>query len=348
MSTTLLKQWRTQAVQKLKTANRVPQRYGTAFHLTPPVADVRDLPVTQFTPFRDKSPRATATVQDSGSLTGFTPPLNVRQSEPVVLKEIVSRSHDPYLLWQIAHSDNLPIQHVVAPSGATVEQAIVTSGQYASQLVVVEVQPHAHCTILDHSVDHTVALRRMIVVVAEGASFTYWALRADNTFMTESLRVTLTGRTAAAHVHHVALDGGAAQADLEVNVVHAAPDTTSHITARLAGYASAQTIYRGKITVQPAARGSNGYQHARALLLSPKAVVDVLPELAINTNDVKCSHGVTTLHLDDTALFYLRSRGVPEQQARALALTGFFHEGLAIPTVLTSELDQRIASVYTT
>lgn len=315
---------RAQAHQKLAMYHQAPQRYGTAFHLTPPATNVNHLPLLQ-----------------------FTSPKKVPHVVPLALERMLSASQDPYLLWHVAHGNRLPINHLVVEDGMAMEQERRTTGSHVSDVTIIEVKPQAKCTIVDTSLDHTIAIRRTVVVVHEGASLTYWALRADNIFMTEALEVHLVGRQANATINHVVINGGTSQADIQVNIIHAAPDTTSRVTARIAGHTQAQNIYRGKITVEANARGSNGYQHARALLLSPKAVVDVLPELAINTNDVKCSHGVTTLHLDDAALFYLRSRGIPEQSARQLALTGFFHEGLTIPASLTATLDQRIAAVHT-
>jgi Fe-S cluster assembly protein SufD len=324
MTTETLNHWRRHARQKLAVAPNVPRRYGTAFHLTPPVESVEDLPIRQFTSKAIFSRHVSS-----------------------ALGQAVTSTHDPYLLWHVAHSDQLPVNHIVVASGTSIQRTIHTRGTHASAVTVIEVKPNAACTIVDTSLDHTMAICRTIVRVHEGASFTYWVLRAGNAFMTESVEVTLAGRGAVANVNHVVLDGGTTQADVHVHVNHTAPDTTSRVTARLAGYAQAQAMYRGKITVAPTARGSNGYQQARALLLSPKAVIDVLPELAINTNDVKCSHGVTTLHLDEASLFYLRSRGISESDARQLALKGFFHQDLALPATLAKLLDRRVMTVHT-
>jgi Fe-S cluster assembly protein SufD len=67
---------------------------------------------------------------------------------------------------------------------------------------------------------------------------------------------------------------------------------------------------------------------SRALLLSPYAEMDIKPELQIYADDVKCSHGATIGTLDDAQLFYLRSRGIPEAEARSLLIRAFLDEAL--------------------
>lgn len=76
----------------------------------------------------------------------------------------------------------------------------------------------------------------------------------------------------------------------------------------------------------------------------PAAIVDFLPELAIKTNDVKCSHGITMTHLDDAALFYLRSRGLAVPTARQLATRGFFHHQLTLPPKVAALLEDVITT----
>lgn len=297
----------------------VPQRYGTAFHLVPPFKDVQGLPLALF---HSAAPK---------QLT-ISP----------VFAELLKSNADPYLWWQLAHRDQLDSHSDVVAAQATSSREEETTGDYVSRLNFIEVLPHANLTLVDIGCDHQLAIRRTLVVVHEGAQFTYWGLRCSNAFLTETVSVQLAGAGAAAAITHLLLDGNTSQADIHVAVEHAAANTTSRVTARLAAQDKAHVIYRGLITVEEQASGASGYQQARALLLSPDAVVDVLPELKINTNEVKCSHGVTTLHLDEAALFYLRSRGVTKEQAEKLARTGFFHEGITMPARFTAHLEKRL------
>lgn len=93
----------------------------------------------------------------------------------------------------------------------------------------------------------------------------------------------------------------------------------------------ARAVYQGKIHVRRAAQKTDGYQSHHALLLSPTAEASAKPELEIYADDVKCSHGATAGQLNPEALFYLRSRGIPDDLARSLMVESFL--GSAIEKV---------------
>jgi len=90
----------------------------------------------------------------------------------------------------------------------------------------------------------------------------------------------------------------------------------------------ARGIFQGKVLVVPEAQKTDGKQMAQALMLSPDAEFDSKPELEIYADDVLCGHGSTSAELDDDLLFYLRSRGIPKDQARALLIESFVGEAL--------------------
>lgn len=87
--------------------------------------------------------------------------------------------------------------------------------------------------------------------------------------------------------------------------------------------AQARTVFQGKIHVRRSAQKTDGYQSHHALLLSAEAEASAKPELEIYADDVRCSHGATAGQLDAGALFYMRSRGIPEAEARALLVESF-------------------------
>ena len=87
-------------------------------------------------------------------------------------------------------------------------------------------------------------------------------------------------------------------------------------------------VFQGKVCVAPDAQKTDGQQMSRALLLSRDAEADAKPELEIFADDVVCSHGATIGELDETHLFYLKSRGIPEDEARALLIEAFLIDGL--------------------
>jgi Fe-S cluster assembly protein SufD len=114
--------------------------------------------------------------------------------------------------------------------------------------------------------------------------------------------------------------------DTTMVVDHAVPGCTSRelIKGVLAG--RARGVFQGKVIVRPDAQKTDGKQMAQALMLSEEAEFDSKPELEIFADDVVCGHGSTAAQLDDDLLFYLRSRGVPLAQARALLVESFVGE----------------------
>jgi Fe-S cluster assembly protein SufD len=89
----------------------------------------------------------------------------------------------------------------------------------------------------------------------------------------------------------------------------------------LAGQARA--VFNGKIIVRPDAQKTDAKQTNKALLLSPDAQINTKPQLEIFANDVECTHGAAVGQMDDDALFYLRARGIPLAEARALLVQAF-------------------------
>ena len=107
---------------------------------------------------------------------------------------------------------------------------------------------------------------------------------------------------------------------------HIAPNATSDLLYKGALDGSARSVFRGIIKVHPGAQRTDAYQTNRNLLLSSDAHADSQPNLEIEADDVRCSHGATVGHLDDEALFYLMSRGLPRERAERLVVMGFLGE----------------------
>ncbi|HEY0421512.1 MAG TPA: SufD family Fe-S cluster assembly protein, partial [Acetobacteraceae bacterium] len=133
---------------------------------------------------------------------------------------------------------------------------------------------------------------------------------------------------AAAHLNAAQLLGGMQHADFTTVVRHAAPNTASRQTVKNVLTGRAHGVFQGKIEVDRVAQKTDGYQMNQALLLSPDAEINSKPQLEIYADDVKCSHGATVGELDPNQLFYLRSRGVPEAEARPMLVRAFLAEAL--------------------
>lgn len=116
--------------------------------------------------------------------------------------------------------------------------------------------------------------------------------------------------------------------DFTVAAEHFEPDGKSEQYFKGVIDAQARSVFQGKIHVRRDAQKTNGYQSHHALLLSRHAEARFKPELEIYADDVKCGHGATSGHLDPASLFYLRSRGIPLEDARSLLIESFLNEAV--------------------
>ena len=114
------------------------------------------------------------------------------------------------------------------------------------------------------------------------------------------------------------------QFDFDSSIYHNSKHTKSDMVVRGVLDGRSKVIYNGLVKIGEKASNSNGYQKQDALLLSSNAEIDPIPNLEINNNDVKCSHGTTVSRLDKEKLFYLKSRGLSEEKAVKLMIKGFF------------------------
>jgi Fe-S cluster assembly protein SufD len=166
------------------------------------------------------------------------------------------------------------------------------------------------------------------VRVARDASFKAHLESEGASLARLNLRVTLREPGASAEISGVSVIGGALHSDLTTEVYHAAGKTTSVQVVKKAVGGRARAVYQGKITVAEGANGSDSRQTAKAILLSDRAEADLKPELEILADDVKCAHGAAVGDLDPESLFYLRSRGVPEEDARNLLIRAFLEDAI--------------------
>lgn len=121
---------------------------------------------------------------------------------------------------------------------------------------------------------------------------------------------------------------GRQHCDTTLLVEHAVPRCTSRELFKAVLDGEARGVFQGKIVVAPDAQKTDGKQMAQALLLSETAEFDSKPELEIFADDVACGHGSTSGQIDEELLFYLETRGIPENQARALLIRAFIGEAI--------------------
>ncbi|ABS64865.1 FeS assembly protein SufD [Parvibaculum lavamentivorans DS-1] len=191
----------------------------------------------------------------------------------------------------------------------------------------------AECARLDHlklqdeapGAVHLATMRTSLEANAYFASFTLTlgcgVSRGQNF-------VRFAGEGAKAHVNGAYALKDKQHSDQFCVIDHAVPGCTSHTLFKGVLDGSSEGVFQGKVIVRPHAQKTDGRQMTQALLLSRDAAMNAKPELEIYADDVQCAHGSTVGELSRDAIFYLRSRGIPELQARQLLISAFLDESL--------------------
>ena len=142
------------------------------------------------------------------------------------------------------------------------------------------------------------------------------------------IHAVFNGARAQCYLNGVNLLRGQQHGDTTIMVEHVAPHCMSNQFYRSLLDDQSHGVFQGKVYVHRGAQKTDGYQLANTILLSPTAEMNTKPELEIYAEDVKCSHGTTIGALDEEPLFYLRSRGLNEAQARMLLVQAFLDEAI--------------------
>ncbi|GBR50946.1 iron-sulfur assembly protein SufD [Neokomagataea thailandica NBRC 106555] len=186
-----------------------------------------------------------------------------------------------------------------------------------------------HVKIQRESVD-AFHLAFVSAVVSGKGSYDSFTLNQGGALARHEVAATLAESHAEVHVNGVQSVDGQRLNDLTSFIHHAAPDCNSRQTVKTVLSEAGQGVFQGKILVDRIAQKTDGYQMNQALLLSEKAQINSKPELEIYADDVKCSHGATVGALDEEQLFYLRSRGVPADEARGILVRAFLLDALEL------------------
>ncbi len=144
--------------------------------------------------------------------------------------------------------------------------------------------------------------------------------------------IWLDGQATVTRLDGVVCAGGDQHIDNHTRLDHAQPNSNSFEVYKQIVDDRATVVFNGKIFVHQDAQKTDAKQTNQALLLSPTATIDSKPQLEIFADDVKCTHGATVGQLEDLPLFYMRSRGVPKDQAEAVLVYAFAAEVLELIT----------------
>jgi len=261
--------------------------------------------------------------------------LNSAFASDGVLIRVTARASKPVSLIYVHESDRSDaiLHHCVkVESGA--EITILENGPAAarfSKVMEVEVAAggrfhHVRAQGRDHE---RRAVTHLFARLGAGALFKSFTLTANGVLTRNEAVIELAGDEAVAHVAGAAVGDGSFHHDDTVFVTHAAERCESRQVFKKVLMNGAVGVFQGKILVKPGAQKTDGYQISQSLLLDEDSQFLAKPELEIYADDVKCSHGSTSGAIDEVALFYLRSRGIPERVAQSLLVLAFLAEAIA-------------------
>ena len=135
--------------------------------------------------------------------------------------------------------------------------------------------------------------------------------------------IDLVGEGAEVSLKGLYLCGGDERVNFRILMHHRAPGCLSRQLFNGIAGGSSRVTFEGRIIVAPDAQKTEAYQENHNIVLSDQAHAETMPQLEIYADDVKCSHGATVGRLDEEALFYMRTRGVPEKDAKVLQMLSF-------------------------
>ncbi len=236
-------------------------------------------------------------------------------------------SHDADSTWHLAHRIELgegararviiDLRGAATPSFATVSTQIRVQQGARLHLVWLNAASDAFSLFANTRIDLDAGAHLSLQVVDGGGA----PSRHD-------LGIALQQR-ATANLGGVFLLGDKRHTDLQLDLRHVAGNADSETVWRIIADDRSRAVFNGAITVAPGADGTDARLGCKSLLGSAQAEVDARPVLEIYADDVKCAHGATVGQLDEQALFYLRTRGIPSVQARSLLQRAFAVEALS-------------------
>ena len=193
------------------------------------------------------------------------------------------------------------------------------------------------------------SMLRTDAVLARDAEYRRVDLELGANLSRHELNVRLEGDNARLTANGVLLGSGRRHVDTRLGIDHIARDSAAELVWRGVAADRSRLVFHGGINIRAGADGTDARLSNKNLLLSANAEIDTQPVLVIDADEVQAAHGATVGQLDQQALFYLRSRGIPAQQAQQMLSAAFCHEPLsalsgALAAALALHLNRALSS----
>jgi len=225
---------------------------------------------------------------------------------------------------------------IVAEAGAQFTLLDERSGQtgadqlISNEVVEIFVKPNATVKTIryQHWGDSVLELFGQRTILDRDAVFNHLVAGLGTSVTKANIETILSESGSRCELLGILLEKGTQHFDFHTLQDHRAPNTYSNLLYKSALGGQSEAIYTGLIRVTEAGTGTDAFQANRNLLLSQGAKADSVPMLEIETDDVRCTHGVATGPIDEDQLFYLMSRGMTPETAEQLIVEGFFEEAI--------------------
>lgn len=198
---------------------------------------------------------------------------------------------------------------------------------FAEEWVVKEEASLEYCKI-QNDAGQIYQVSNTVIYQASASKLNTFTLTLNGQLIRNNLNILIDGEKCESHFYGLYLLNENTHADNHTVVDHKKPNSFSNEMYKGILDGNSKGVFNGKIYVRPHAQKTNAFQSNRNIIVSDVATINTKPQLEIWADDVKCSHGCTSGQLDEEALFYLRSRGISEANAKAMLLYAFAAEVL--------------------
>jgi Fe-S cluster assembly protein SufD len=272
-------------------------------------------------------------------------------------------SNDPFVALNTAFAKDGFFMYV--PKGITVEKPVQVINLLSSDenlmatqrnLIIAEADSRVKILVCDHTLTSPSVLFNMVseVFIGEGAvvdvyliqnhhnlsttiNSSFYKQQRTSTLVTgaislhgglirNNLKVTFAGDHSEASIYGISFTDQKQHVDNNTLIEHASPNCLSNQIYKNVLDNESTGAFAGRIHVARDAQQTNAFQRNNNVLLSDKARMQTKPQLIIDADDVKCSHGATVGQINEEALFFLRARGIGEKEARMMLMNAFAHE----------------------
>ncbi len=220
---------------------------------------------------------------------------------------------------------------IVVEAGASLTLSEIHRGSgsalanWVAEIFVAEGGELHHVKLQDEALE-TTHIAALGLELGKGAKYKGALLHLGSKLARQEVYALMAGEGADFSLDGGTLAVGTQHIDNTTRVIHRAPGCPSHQLFKTVLDEQAHGVFQGTLFVERPGQKTAAYQMSRALMLSDRAAMDNKPELEIYADDVKCGHGATIGDIDETALFYLKSRGIDDSTARRLLIEAFLGE----------------------